>query len=127
MSIPVLLHAPSQYLDVGHTLAQTPPSMLFSLIVSTAPFRFLKRSERINFAGSVPTGQAFEHGASWHNKHLADSSTAKNGGNAFSLNSFSIFSFLPKITPPIKILFIDYVYIVTIYSEICPTYTVTVF
>ena len=49
--------------------AQLAPRILFSRIVSAAPAIFLKRMLRINFAGSVPAGQPFVHGASSHNKH----------------------------------------------------------
>ena len=70
LSIPHLLQACSHNLSYGQTLAQQPPKILFSLMVSAAPLTFLKRIERINFAGSVPAGQLWLHGASWQRRHL---------------------------------------------------------
>jgi hypothetical protein len=50
--------------------------MLFSRIVSAAPFAFLKRMERMKRPGSVPAGQPALHGASWQSRQRAASSIA---------------------------------------------------
>jgi hypothetical protein len=76
LSMPDRLQASSQSLSYGQIRAQHPPKMLFSRIVSAAPFAFLKRMERMKRPGSVPAGQPTLQGASWQSRQRAASSIA---------------------------------------------------